>query len=63
MGNIMMERFDQVYGYRGKRYSNWINKKLIILVFVLKKLEGNTVATLTTKGVFFDKMEAVKLEV
>ena len=63
MGNIMMERFDQVYGYRGKRYSNWINKKLIILVFVLKKLEGNTVATLTTKGVFFDKMEAIKLEV
>lgn len=63
MGNIMMERFDQVYGYRGKRYSNWINKKLIILVFVLKKLEGNTVATVTTKGVFFDKMEAIKLEV
>lgn len=63
MGNIMMERFDQVYGYRGKLYSNWINKKLIILVFVLKKLEGNTVATLTRKGVFFDKMEAIKLEV
>ena len=63
MGNIMMERFDQVYGYRGKRYSNWINKKLIILVFVLKKLEGSTVATLTRKGVFFDKMEAIKLEV
>lgn len=59
----MMERFDQVYGYRGKRYSNWINKKLIILVFVLKKLEGNTVATLARKGVFFDKMEAIKLEV
>lgn len=50
-------------GYRGKRYSNWINKKLIILVFVLKKLEGNTVATLTRKGVFFDKMEAIELEV
>ena len=63
MGNIMMERFDQVYGYRGKRYSNWINKKLIILVFVLKKLEGNTVAILTRKDVFFDKMEAIKLEV
>ena len=63
MGNIMMERFDQVYGYRVKRYSNWINKKLIILVFVLKKLEGNTVATLTRKDVFFDKMEAIKLEV
>lgn len=63
MGNIMMERFDQVYGYRGKRYSNWINKKLIILVFVLKKLEGNTVAISTRKDVFFDKMEAIKLEV
>lgn len=63
MGNIMMERFDQVYGYRGKRYSNWINKKLIILVFVLKKLEGNTVAISTRKDLFFDKMEAIKLEV
>lgn len=63
MGNIMMERFDQVYGYRGKLYSNWINKKLIILVFVLKKLEGNTVAISTRKDVFFDKMEAIKLEV
>ena len=63
MGNIMMERFDQVYGYRGKRYSNWMNKKLIILVFVLKKLEGNTVAISTRKDVFFDKMEAIKLEV
>ena len=63
MGNIMMERFDQVYGYRGKLYSNWINKKLIILVFVLKKLEGNTVAISTRKNVFFDKMEAIKLEV
>ena len=63
MGNVMMERFDQVYGYRGKLYSNWINKKLIILVFVLKKLEGNTVAISTRKDVFFDKMEAIKLEV
>lgn len=30
---------------------------------MLKKLEGNTVAISTRKDVFFDKMEAIKLEV